>query len=76
MSIILLKLQALRALINMVQGCVENQIALFDAKVIDVINGAIRRERYPGCTDSEVPTMFLTAFVFCYLSEKSLPFLS
>lgn len=52
-----LVIQTLGTLIDGVQGCIPNQIAVSDAKGIDAINFVVRRHQYPGCKASEVASL-------------------
>ena len=46
-----LVVQAVDSLIEFVQGCVPNQLAVFDAKIIDALNFILRRHRYDKCPE-------------------------
>ena len=51
-SVIIYKLiQTVETLVEFSQGCVANQSAIFDARVMDAINFIIRNHSYKGCKD-------------------------
>ena len=49
-----LVVQAVDSLIEFVQGCVPNQLAVFDAKIVDALNFILRRHYYDHCPAYQV----------------------
>ena len=47
-------MQTIDTLIELAQGCVANQVVIFDMKIIDALNFILRRHMYKNCAEFEV----------------------